>query len=177
MASGGSEGSGTGSTRPISREQVEKNTYGGLTSRQLFEGEKDWLGTPGGYDVPYGGDEGVPDYQAPIPREILKSGNVEERLNKIFGVAPRSLVAQQTSDFAAGVWDGIKAIPSGVMNGLATVADGYRGLGYLVTGNIGSFQPRSNVTFDGLARGLVENSPVGVLAECWTMITEQPATV
>jgi hypothetical protein len=166
MASGGSDCSATGSTRPISREQAERNTYGGMTSRQLLGGDKNWLGTLGVYNGPYGNDgggEAIPDYQAPIPTEIVKSGDVFQRLDKIFGIAPKSIVAQQTQDLAAGVWEGIKAIPGGLLEGAKTVADGYRGLGYLVTGNISSFQPRSNITFNDLARGVVEYSPVGVL--------------
>jgi hypothetical protein len=154
---------------------VERNTYGGMTSRQLFAGDKDWMGTLGVYDAPYGdngNDDRTPNYQAPIPQTIVNSGNVDQRLNVIFGLTPKNIgtplptndvVAQQTADFGAGIWDGIKAIPGGVWNGLATVADGYRGLAYLATGNISSFQPRSNVTLGGIAKGIVDNSPVGVL--------------
>lgn len=149
--------------------------YGGMTSSQLLGGDKDWLGAMGAYDGSYGtsdNDERIPNYQAPIRQVVVDGGDVNQRLNAIFGLTPKSIgspqasndiAAQQMSDLGAGIWNGIKAIPSGIWNGLATVADGYRGLAYLVTNNINSFQPRSNVTLDGIARGIVDNSPVGVL--------------
>ncbi|WP_440963538.1 hypothetical protein ACL58G_24905 [Massilia sp. GER05] len=164
-----------GTSKPISQEQAERNMYGGMTSRQVLGGDKDWLSALGAYDGPYGtggNDERIPNYQAPIRQVVVDGGDVNQRLNAIFGLTPKSIgsaqasndiVAQQMSDLGAGIWDGIKAIPSGIWNGVVTVADGYRGLAYLATGNINSFRPRSNVTLDGIARGIVDNSPVGVL--------------
>jgi hypothetical protein len=70
---------------------------------------------------------------------------------------------QTAAEFGAGIWDGIKSLPGGVWNGIKTVGDGYRGLAYLLSGNIDSFKPRSNVTLDSIGRGIYHSSPLGIV--------------
>jgi hypothetical protein len=134
----------SGTTKPISREQVERNTYGGMTSRQLFGGEKDWVGTLGIYDGPYGdsgSDDRTPNYQAPIQQVVMHAGTVEERLQYRFNIAPVNIgsgsssstpqptfgerVLSTLADEAVGFGKGIVNV---VPETLATV---YRGWGYI----------------------------------------------
>ncbi|WUR15025.1 DUF4214 domain-containing protein [[Empedobacter] haloabium] len=81
-------------TKPISREQAERNMYGGLTSRQFLGGAKDWLSALETYDDPYGksgNDERLSNYQAPIPQVVVDGGDVNQRLNAIFGLTPKNI--------------------------------------------------------------------------------------
>jgi hypothetical protein len=70
---------------------------------------------------------------------------------------------QTAAEFGAGVWDGAKSLPDAAWNGIKTVGDGYRGLAYLLSGNIDSFQPRSNVTLDSIGRGIYHSSPLDIV--------------
>ena len=77
--------------------------------------------------------------------------------------ASPTLADLQTAELAAGAWDGVKELPGAVWSGIKTIGEGYRGLGYLVTGNIDSYQSNSNLTVDGILKGVVDNSPIGIL--------------
>ncbi len=84
----------TGTSRPISQEQAERNMYGGITSRQVLGGDKDWLSALGAYDGSYGtsgNDERIPNYQAPIPQVVVDGGDVNQRLNAIFALTPKNI--------------------------------------------------------------------------------------
>jgi hypothetical protein len=84
--------------KPISREQAERNMYGGMTSSQLLGGDKDWLAALGAYDGSYetsGNDERIPTYQAAIPQVIVDGGDVNQRLNAIFGLTPKNIGSVQ----------------------------------------------------------------------------------
>ena len=88
-----------------------------------------------------------------------------EKLDYSFGITREtpSVAAQQTAELAAGLWDGVKGVPGGLWSGVKTLADGYRGIGYAITGNLDKFKPQSSITLEGIARGIYENSPVGML--------------
>jgi hypothetical protein len=80
-----------------------------------------------------------------------------------WGVIDRYEAGRTSAALGAGIIDGVISIPGGIWETTKTVGEGYRGLLYLMTGNINRYQPRSQITLDSIARGFVNSSPVGVL--------------
>jgi len=65
-----------------------------MTSRQVLGGDKDWLSALGADDGRYGtssNDERIPNYQAPVPQVVVDGGDVNDRLNAIFGLTPKNI--------------------------------------------------------------------------------------
>ena len=129
-------------------------TPGDFAGRSTFPGA-----TLGAFMGVGGGTKGL-DYDPSKPHVIVYG----QRLSKDqWAAIDRYEAGQTTAEFGAGVWDGVKSLPGGVWNGVKTVGDGYRGLAYLLSGNIDSFRPRSNVTLDSIGRGIYHSSPLGIV--------------